>query len=83
MRPIHTRAMPGYLRGRLVTSQRHWPEADMKCSLNLAVNRRHLQAMVGPPPGTCKLCSHQGLPCPQRVTMSLAVYVGLMWVRIF
>lgn len=56
------------------TSQRL---ADMKCSLNLAVNRGHLQATVGPPPGTCKLCSHQGLPCPQRVTMSLAVRVGL------
>lgn len=49
----------------------------MKCSLNLAVNRGHLQAIVGPPPGTCKLCFHQGLPCPQRVTMSLAVHVGL------
>lgn len=43
----------------------------MKCSLNLAVNRGHLQGC------------HQELPCPQRVPMSLAVYVGLMWVRVF
>lgn len=63
--------------GRLLTSQRHWPEAPRCETLSrLVVNTGHLQVIVGPPPSPASLL-------PSKTTLSSEGYqVDLTWVRI-